>query len=177
MRVSQILQQKTKSINNVPIDSFHRCRAVDSRLLAKSRVSLLLLLLIYTWYPVAECDSVTYSRKRWIRTREEQVKSDKLEPGRASICRCCCFGARVKGPAGRAFPETVAEDPPGGYGGEGLMERSGHGNLPILPSEASDSILEDSWGFDYMSRRVDPSDMVYTHINTSSLASFNQSAR
>ena len=42
------------------------------------------------------------------------------------------------------------------------MVRSGHDILPILPSEALDNILEESWGFACLSRRVGPSDMVST---------------
>ena len=42
------------------------------------------------------------------------------------------------------------------------MARSGHHNLPTLPSEASDNILEGSWGFNYLSRRVGPRDMIST---------------
>ena len=92
------------------------------------------------------------------RTRTRQKREGRAG---ASSCRCC-LGARVKGPASSVFLGAAAEDQSGGYGVKGSMARCRHGNLPTLPSEASNNIIDEIWGFIYISRRVCPKDMVLT---------------
>ena len=54
----------------------------------------------------------------------------------------CRLGARDNGPARRVFQESAAEDPSGEGGGERLCGEVGHDNLSMLPSKASENILE-----------------------------------